>query len=441
MSGLFELLEFTTSDDYSFTVNARDRGALAGRRTSLKVLKDGQLTPDMVSRMRDEARVLSRLRHPSMVHLFNLHSYRGRPVLEMEFLRGLSSAELISTHPNGLPAEVAIKVARGVSGALDAAYNRPVGPSDQPMRIVHRNVSLPNILVTVGGAVKLIDFIMAKGSFTDRMAISFVAPATARGYPAPELAENSARATEEVDVYSLGHVLHHLLTGTRMNLIGVEESHERDAASHLDNLVIGDLPADLAQRVITLVRRMISFQPTKRPTHREVVSELSDIIKHAGFGADLARFAEDVVAPQYADRELVPPSHHAQWREASFLEEQQPDIPDLDAAITPAIAEQRMRDIVKNNGWSKRIGEIQDLVIASGYRPDEPFLPVLDKALSPSWKFWERSPEADDICAALAMVVQSGSPEVLARARALLQHGSTDVRRAAEFVVAQYEDM
>jgi serine/threonine protein kinase len=309
------------------------------------------------------------------------------------------------------------------------------------MRIVHRNVSLPNILVTVGGAVKLIDFIMAKGSFTDRMAISFVAPATARGYPAPELAENSARATEEVDVYSLGHVLHHLLTGSRMNLIGVEESHDRDAALHLDNLVIGDLPADLAQRVITLVRRMVSFLPTKRPSHREVVSELSDIIKHAGFGADLARFAEDVVAPQYADRELVPPSHHPQWREASFLEEQQPDIPDLDDAITPAIAEQRMRDIVKSNGWSKRIGEIQDLVIASGYRPDEPFLPVLDKALSPSWKFWERPPEADDICAALAMVVQSGSPEVLARARALLKHGSTDVRRAAEFVVAQYEDM
>ena len=145
MSGLFELTEFISTDDYSITVNARDIGALAGRRTSLKVLKDGQLTPELVRRMQDEARVLSRLRHPSMVHLFNLHSYRGRPVLEMEFLRGLSAATLIKAADKGLPTDVVLKIGRGVSGALDAAYNRPVGPGEQPMRIVHRNVSLPNI--------------------------------------------------------------------------------------------------------------------------------------------------------------------------------------------------------------------------------------------------------------------------------------------------------
>ena len=440
MSGIFELIEFISSDDYSVTINARDKGALAGRRTSLKVLKDGQLTPELVSHMRDEARVLSRLRHPSMVHLFNLHSYRGRPVLEMEFLRGLSAANLIKTHTSGLPAEVALKIIRGVVGALEAAYNRPVGPSDEPMRIVHRNVSLPNILVTVGGAVKLMDFIMAKGSFTDRLAISFVAPATARGYPAPELAENSARATQEVDVYSVGHVLYHLLTGTRMNLIGVEEGHEKDSAKHLDDLVIDGLPADLAQRVITLIRNMIAFNPTDRPTHRDVLNELSEVIRHLGTGHDLSQFAEDVVIPLHSEREVTPPSHHPNWREVSFLESSQPDVPDLDESITPAIAEQRMRDIVKTVGWGKRLSEIQDLVIASGYRPHEPFLPTLEKAKSPTWKFWERAPQPADICAALAMVVQSGSPEVLERARALTQHASEDVRHAASFVVAQYED-
>lgn len=441
MSGLFELSEFLTSDEYSITVSARDRGALAGRRTSLKVLKDNKLTAELVSRMRDEARVLARLRHPGMAHLFNLHSYRGRPVLEMEYLRGVSAAELMNQRHGPLPAEAALVIARTVSSALDAAYNRPVGPGEKPMRIVHRNVCLPNILLTVGGAVKLMDFIMAKGDYTDRLAISFVAPATTRGYPAPELAENNTRATAAGDVYSVGHVLYHLLTGSRLKLIGLGERHDDVADDALDHLVIKDLPADLAQRVVSLVRSMVRLDPSRRPQHREVVDSLGEILAHAQLSFDISRFAEEVITPMYEQREVVPPQLHPYWNEVNFLEDLQPDLPEMNDAVTPAIADKRMRKIVATPGWGARLGELQDLIVASGYRPFEPFLPTLDRALIPGWKVWEKKPAPLDICAALAIVAQTGAPEVLERARRLRKHTSEEVRHAATFVVSQYEDV
>lgn len=439
MAGLFEIVEITSSDENAVVVSAKDRGALAGRRTTLKVLKEG-IAASISSRMRDEARVLSRLRHPAIVHLFGLHSYRGRPVLEMEFLRGLSGAQLVDAHPSGLPAEVVVGVGKTVASALDAAYHQPVGPGGQPMQIVHRNVSLPNLLVTVGGAVKVIDFIMAKGSYADRTAVSFVAPATSRGYPAPELQDPSSKVLPATDVYSLGHCLYHMASGRRMNLLPVEHLHESDAEKHLSSLVIKDLPADLGQRVVALIRRMVRFDASKRPSHREVATELSEIALHAQHPQDLASFGERVVMPAWEAREMLPSSHHPEWPEVAFLEELLPDIPDDVENLRPSDVEKRMRDAVKSPGWASRLDELQDLVVQAGHRPVEPFLPTLDRATIPAWKFWERPSPPADVCAALAMVVQSGDPQVLARAKALRGHRDADVRRAAEFVVAQFDE-
>jgi eukaryotic-like serine/threonine-protein kinase len=160
----------------------------------------------------DEARLVVQIRHPNVVQVQELGDDGGDLFLVMEYLEGESLSSLakrLTAAGERLPDRVALHVVAEACAGLHAAHELRSG--DRHLGLVHRDVSPHNLFVLYSGQIKVIDFGIAKAA--DRS--SKTQTGTVKGkfaYMAPE----QVRAEEvdrRADVFSLGVVLHELLTG------------------------------------------------------------------------------------------------------------------------------------------------------------------------------------------------------------------------------------
>ncbi|MBK6530909.1 MAG: protein kinase [Deltaproteobacteria bacterium] len=189
-----------------------------GRPVALKVLSPALSSdPSLVQRFRLEARAIAALSHPNLVHVYDLGTTDdGRLFFAMERLRGESlraRLERAKTSEQGrLPSAECVRIGTAVARALAAAH--AVG-------VVHRDIKPENIFLTEDGAVKVLDFGVAKTSNaailggTDanvtRAGELFGSPA----YMAPEQARGR-EVDARTDLYSLGAVLFECATGSQL---------------------------------------------------------------------------------------------------------------------------------------------------------------------------------------------------------------------------------
>ena len=131
------------------------------RDVAIKVLSPTfTADPDRLARFEREARVLAALNHPNIATIHGFEesdpsadarfNVRG---LVMELVEGETLAERIVRKPAGLPIDEALGVARQIAEALEAAHEKG---------IVHRDLKPANIKITPAGAVKVLDFGLAK---------------------------------------------------------------------------------------------------------------------------------------------------------------------------------------------------------------------------------------------------------------------------------------
>ena len=175
-----------------------------------RLIPESAQDADRVARLRREADLAGRLSHASIVRTLGIEEIEGEPVIVQEFLQGrtltqsLASAQSASTL---MPVELAVHVVREVAGALAYAHQAEGGG------IVHRDISPENVMITFEGAVRLIDFGIARMPNDPKLTQagyvvgreSYIAPEVFHGAPA------DARA----DVYALGVVLWELLSGSQ----------------------------------------------------------------------------------------------------------------------------------------------------------------------------------------------------------------------------------
>jgi len=174
-----------------------------GRTAALKVI-----APDFASsagfrqRFAREARIAAGLAHPNIVTVYDAGEVDGTLYLAMQYIEGADLARMLSEDRRLRPFR-AIDVCRQIAGALDAAHAQG---------LIHRDVKPANVLIS-GRVAYLTDF-----GLTKRMA-GTIAPLTQAGdvvgtihYTAPEQIEGR-EITPRADVYSLGCVLYHCLTG------------------------------------------------------------------------------------------------------------------------------------------------------------------------------------------------------------------------------------
>src|SRR5213594_2004514 len=186
----------------------RARDERFDRDVVLKVLSANLVADEAArKRLRREVRVLSRLNHPHINLIYDFDSQGGVDFLVMEFVRGENLARRLQAGPFA-EAEV-MSIGIQIAEALEEAH---------ASGIVHRDLKPGNVMLTDRGAVKVLDFGLAKTLESDLRSVeSLTEPGMIAGtlpYMAPELFRG-VEADARADIYGLGAVLYEIATGAR----------------------------------------------------------------------------------------------------------------------------------------------------------------------------------------------------------------------------------
>jgi len=165
----------------------------------------------------DEARVVGSLHHQHIAPVFELgrDDVDGRYFLVMEYVHGQTAQAVWERTLDlgaALPTDFALTVASAAASALYYAHGRQMRDG-KPLAVVHRDVTLSNLMVGYDGAIKLIDFGIAKAA--NRQAGTQAGYVKGKvGYLAPEQIAGK-RVDHRTDIFALGIVLYELTTMQR----------------------------------------------------------------------------------------------------------------------------------------------------------------------------------------------------------------------------------
>ncbi len=180
---------------------------------AVKVLKQDN-TKHTRDRFLTEAKILADIHHPNIIEIHHI-GYLGQkvPFLELEYIDGLSVKALIRQYGN-LPLPVALSVTYFVCQALQYAHTKDYTLYGKVYKgLIHRDVKPENILISLSGIVKLMDFGIARPSEVGLKNTGTRIMGTLV-YLSPEQL-NSAPLDHRSDIFSLGTVLYEMLTGKR----------------------------------------------------------------------------------------------------------------------------------------------------------------------------------------------------------------------------------
>ena len=255
---------------------------------------------DIVNRTRDEARLLARLRHKNILRVEDLVEVDGQTAIIMEYVDGLDLKQLVDAlreRRQRVPAKVALQITLEAASALEAAYFRIPTGMEAPLGVIHRDVKPSNIMLSVEGEVRVLDFGTARSSHIFRSAQTGAMRFGSLKYMSPERREGD-RGEHAGDIYALGLVLLELLRTEWLPLLPMEvQEHDEaiaQAIARLDQLGMPNAEWDMTLR--QALGQMLASEPSVRPTAEQVVKLMRAFVEQAS-GPVLDRFAHEVVTP------------------------------------------------------------------------------------------------------------------------------------------------
>ncbi|MCH7642427.1 MAG: protein kinase [Chloroflexi bacterium] len=240
-----------------------------GELRALKVL-DPHLASDPSHRKRleREARLAASLAHPNIVRVLDIGEENGTPYIAMEYLwRSLDS--LIDDGPL-MSEQRVVQVAADIAAGLEAAHRAG---------IIHRDIKPQNVLLTTDGVAQLTDFGIAHARDLTALTRTGARLGTPH-YMSPEQVDGKS-SDERSDIYSLGCVMYHMLTGS--------PPFKAESAMAVMRMHLDAVPAPLATRagrVAPVLARIVERCMAKNPADRYVTaSELGRELSRIGPGA------------------------------------------------------------------------------------------------------------------------------------------------------------
>ena len=277
----------------------RARDVKLGRDVALKVLP----TPvahdaTRIARFKREAQILATLNHPHIAAIYALEESEDIVALVLELVEGATLADRLRQGP--LPVNEALAIARQTAEALETAHAKG---------IIHRDLKPANIKAPLGGAVKVLDFGLAKaGGGETARALSQLATidATQDGMifgTAPYMSPEQARGLpvdRRTDIWAFGCVLYEMLSGGK--------AFKGQSVTDCLAAIVGQdpdwtrLPPSVPDNVVRLIQRCL---------HKDLQGRLADV-------GEARREIEDVLATGTA-RRVGPPAAQSTRRRASVL--------------------------------------------------------------------------------------------------------------------------
>ncbi|MFI5289596.1 MAG: serine/threonine protein kinase, partial [Polyangia bacterium] len=174
--------------------------------------------PEFVQMLVDEAKLSVQLQHANIVQTFDLGRIDEQYYIAMELIDGIDLYRLLrqaSEKEIDFPFEVAAFIAQETSSGLDYAH-RKRDSKGRPLKIVHRDVSPQNVLVSYDGQVKIVDFGIAKAALRGQQTAAGVIKGKYY-YMSPEQAWGDPIDARS-DVFSTGILLYEMLVGQMLYL-------------------------------------------------------------------------------------------------------------------------------------------------------------------------------------------------------------------------------
>lgn len=215
-----------------------------------------------------EAKTVMSLRHPNIVPIYEVETYRGRSYMVMDFVEGQNLRDFVKTHRQ-LKLMTALNIAHDLASGLEYAATRG---------ITHRDMKLSNVLLSSKGQAKLVDFGLAAISQDEGETEDYTARSI--DYAGLEKLTNVRRNDPRSDIYFLGCMLYHMLAGepplyeTRERIKRLSPNRYRDIKP------ITSLATNLPNRVVILVNRLMELKPEKRIQNpQQAVKEIGSVIE------------------------------------------------------------------------------------------------------------------------------------------------------------------
>ena len=284
--GHYSILEKLGSGGMGEVFRAHD--SRLDRDVALKtLLPEFSADEERRARFEREARAVAAINHPNIVTLYSIESEGSVHFITMELVQGTTLSSAIP--PGGLPLERFFELALPLADAIGTAHEHGV---------THRDLKPANVMVTEKDRIKVLDFGLAKlrpRAFGEDDETAMLSDArTLRGqvlgtlsYMSPEQAEGRA-IDHRTDIFSLGVLLHEMLTGRR-------PFTGQSTASILSSLLrdtpppVTDSRPDVPQRLARVIQRALEKDPGRR--YQSIIDLRSDLedIRHELQSGEIGR--------------------------------------------------------------------------------------------------------------------------------------------------------
>ena len=247
----------------------------------------------------DEARLAARLNHPNLIQVYELDEVDGQYCLAMEYLDGQDIASILETSlklKKQIPLEITLSIVAAVADGLHYAHELRTD-SGESLNVVHRDISPANIFTTWRGAVKVVDFGIAKHEISQAKTTA----GTLKGklsYMSPEQAK-AQPLDRRSDIFSLGIIFYEMLT-LRPCFTGRSQMDTYDNIIKMRYRPLSQFRNDLHPGIDSILKKMLSAKVEDRYASADTVRREIQYL-HASLNvplADMESFLHSLFPPQ-----------------------------------------------------------------------------------------------------------------------------------------------
>lgn len=256
---------------------------------------------EFVTMFLDEARLAACFAHPNIVQIYELGELNGQYFVAMEYVHGKDLRRIqtaCQAAGTRFPVDIAVRIASQACTALDYAHG--FEKDGKPLRVIHRDVSPQNVMLTYDGTVKVVDFGVAKATinFYQTQAMQLKGKIA---YMSPEQIRQDGILDRRADLFALGVVLFELLAGERP-FQGITDPDLMTAILHNPPPDLGRLSPEIPEPLVRIVARALEKDRNRRYA--------TAALMHADLEAVLEARGADVSPRALAGflRQLLPPT-------------------------------------------------------------------------------------------------------------------------------------